>query len=134
MATFCTLFDSYLFTFIRPTPLISATYIGLHYVVFASLVVFLLFSRANDCRACLDKEDDLSGGAMEVDNVKKTNLIDCFPNQTDSKSVKSGKNIPWFDIVLKMSRNAYYVHDPVIMWITARVKRPVNVASLEHVS
>ncbi|XP_074594672.1 uncharacterized protein LOC141850043 [Brevipalpus obovatus] len=132
MITFCALFNSYLFTFIRPTPLISATYIGLHYALFASMVVFILFSRADDCRACLDKEDNLSHQDLKLNRVvEKSDAL----NSSQRKDVQSekGGHICWFDIALKMSRNAYYVHDLVIMWTYARISKPLNFFTIDHI-
>lgn len=153
--TFCALFNSYLFTFIRPTPLISAAYIGLHFALFSAMTVFVLFSRADDCRACIDQENSDTNGnkiinpysvthkpitnntVRERSSVKKGVNEEVAQNQSvdnNRNHLKEKKCIPWFDIALKLTRNAYFVHDLVIMWTFARLREPVEYITFHHVS
>lgn len=142
--TFCALFNSYLFTFIRPTPLISAAYNGLHFTLFAAMTVFVLLSRADDCRACIDQENydtndnknNINETANDGSPVKKSVKEKVLQNESVDHTrnhLKKKKYIPWFDMALKLTRNAYFVHDLVIMWITARLREPIELMSFHYI-
>ncbi|XP_074597148.1 uncharacterized protein LOC141852159 [Brevipalpus obovatus] len=127
MVTFGALFNSYLFTFVEPTPIVSSVYIGIHLILFAFLVVFALLSQANECRACFQTEYGLDEEHSTDERIKNRQILDQNFNK-----IEKFDTIPWFDVALKSTRNAYYVHDLVIVWILARRREPIDYSSVDY--
>lgn len=128
--TICALFSSYIFTVVKPSPILSTAFVGLNLALLALLAIAVLFTQADNCRTYI----------KSVNLAQKNNLSSLGRNKRLGKMLgNSGRNstaraISWLDIAMKLSRNAYYVHDVVIMWTFARLREPVTYLSMTHVS